>query len=114
MERCAECALIFIPGLAFPTTRFRTIRTQRAASLSCRARTPKYEGGYSRAIVGVFDAEAKEAIHALTFVVNGDTLDLLSTREYLETILQGAPEHGLPGEYCKQLAGTKTAAQEKK
>ena len=69
-----------------------------------------HEGGYSRTFIDVIGAELKEPISALTFVAKGDAPDILPTRQYLETILQGAREHRLPDKYCKKLAATKTAA----
>lgn len=71
-------------------------------------RLVKREGGYSLTSVGVISAEKKESIHALTFVASADVPDILPPRQYLETILQGAREHGLPDEYCMKLAITKT------
>jgi cation transport regulator ChaC len=70
----------------------------------------EYEGGYSRTYVDVGSVKTSESIHVLTFVASGDEPDILPTRQYLGIILQGACEHGLPDEYCKKLAITKTRA----
>jgi hypothetical protein len=71
-------------------------------------RLARFESGYSRRTLPVVAGEAAGELKAETFVARTDQPDLLPTRTYLQTILEGAREHELPEDYCEQLATTKT------
>jgi len=75
----------------------------------CLASMDRVEGvpvAYRRGRVTVFD-DAGKSYDVLTYVAN-KTGDFLPSRSYMEVILRGAREYGLPAEYIEGLEQIKT------
>ena len=61
-----------------------------------------YEKGYDEQDVIVFDENQNILLTAKTFVSN-KICDKLPTKDYLDKIIEGAKQHGLPKEYIQEL-----------
>ncbi|MDR7415266.1 MAG: gamma-glutamylcyclotransferase family protein [Armatimonadota bacterium] len=75
-----------------------------SAELSYLDRCEGVPGHYERRQVEVMTREG-EIIHAQTYIANREKVSagLRPTREYLDHILKGAKEHGLPAEYVEEI-----------
>lgn len=74
-------------------------------STAALARLDVYEEGYDRLDVVVI-GEQENSIPAIAYIARPENVTTARkpNQEYLETILRGAREHGLPQEYIRQLA----------
>lgn len=71
-------------------------------------RLADFEQGYAQKTVEVNCPGQKAQLSVQTFIADASGADLLPTSAYLHSIIEGAREHGLPAEYCAQLANLQT------
>lgn len=69
-------------------------------------RLSNFEKGYRQQTVDVIVTTPPERLKALTFLASAGTPQLNPTRSYLQRIIDGALEHGLPSFYCDRLRAT--------
>lgn len=67
-----------------------------------------FDGDYKKKKVDLATPGQTEKLSAEAFCADVGGPDLLPTSSYLQTILEGARQHGLPMDYCQRLANTKT------
>jgi cation transport regulator ChaC len=67
-----------------------------------RKKMARREGGYAQAIVEVL-TDAGDRLKAVTFIAQNTCEEGQPSSDYLDTIVRGARQHGLPEEYIEQV-----------